>query len=180
MTSYLTPSQIRTLAATLPGMAAVVAMDDPTLSGWASLATIDVNTSVRYQGRKYRHLQDNEFPRVAYGDFVFNAYLIPHLQTAFNPQEIWAWDPVTKSAVVPELVNIAFVYQVAWLSDPSNAKVSRRVRDIISGLQQQQIGTASETFTAPAELAAYGGLTGLDIRAFRILNTYRLRTGSMQ
>ena len=177
MAAYLTTLEARTLAATLPGLAALLALDDAVLAATLELATLDVDTAQNYQGHKCDQNQKREFPRVAYGQPVEGQLIqVPALVPMTPDTVIWDWDPAANAgvgaAVVPDKVLLACLYQAAWLLNP---KYAARLENIRSGLASQGIGTASESLQKPGEMDQ----TGLCDRAARIMNKYRLRSGRM-
>jgi len=175
--AYLLPADARTIAASLPGMAALLALDDSTLGALLLGATLDLDGAMPYQGRKYDPTQALEFPRVAYGPPAqsFSAFLATG--APYTPDTIiWDWDPDALVPFVPYVVQVACLYQVAWLLDPSN---SERLEAIRSGLAAQTMGPASETYVSPAVLAALGLLSGLSSRVAQLMQRYRLKTGSL-
>jgi hypothetical protein len=175
LNAYLEADEARVLGAALPGLATLIAKDDATLAMLLSLASIKIDAAMRYQGRKYAADQVREFPRVAYGDNLDNTivWANPGLQ-GIVPDVVWDWDSENSSAVVPQIVKVATLYQAASSLD---ASLASRLEAIRSGLKGQQIGTASETYATLAEMAAVGGLTGLCDEAHRLMERYRLRTG---
>jgi hypothetical protein len=189
--TYLQVADARVLAASLralPGMARLLAQTNETLAALLQTATSDIDAAMRYQGRKYDPpplgTQALEFPRVAYGPpanvnpFGVSVPLTPgaYWGALGGRVVIWDWDATSNMAKVPELVQLATLWQAVWLLAPEHAA---RLEAIQSGLAQQQIGTASETFSKPAELQAAGGFTGLSRRAQQIMDKFRLRSGAM-
>ncbi|HVS73087.1 MAG TPA: hypothetical protein VHQ47_17665 [Phycisphaerae bacterium] len=173
--AYLSVSDARALAATLPLMTKVVAQTDDDLGTLLLLASIDIDAAMRYQGRKFDLTQVREFPRVAYGPPVTPlGVLIPGPSPYAIDTIVWDWNSDASAAIVPDAVKIACLFQVAWILQPQYAK---RLESIRSGLAAQGIATASETLQSLA--AAGGTMTGLSDRASRMLDQYRLKTGAM-
>jgi hypothetical protein len=174
--AYLSVSDARALAATLPLMTKVIAQTDDDLGMLLLLASVNIDTAMRYQGRKFDLTQVREFPRVAYGSLARPRYLPPFAPgSVFSADTIiWDWDSDANAPVVPDTVKIACLFQVAWILQPQYAK---RLESIRSGLAAQGIATASEALQSPA--AAAGTMTGLSDRASRMLDQYRLKTGAM-
>jgi hypothetical protein len=180
--SYLSVADARALAGTLPGFAGLLAKDDATLAALLALATVDIDVAMRYQGRKFDPSQQLEFPRVAYGDLspstVQSMELspFPYLPGVGGGSVIWDWDNDANAAVVPQKVKIACLCQAAWLT---SSQFAARLEAIRSGLAGQSIGTGSETYLKPADLAAMSGGVNLGQRAAQIMELYRLRSGVM-
>lgn len=181
MAAYLTVTEAPSLAANMPGTTALLVLVDDAMAALLLLASLDIDVAFKYQGRKFNgELQEREFPRIPYGTIrqtpgIINTY---YPGTAPTPK-IWDWDPLANGgqggAVVPPTVQYATIWQAVWLLQPQFAA---RLEAIQSGLKQQSIGTASETFAGLLEVP--GGFSGLGDRAARMLNKYRIRTGQLR
>lgn len=172
--SYISIEAARDYFAALPGLAAMAALDDAPLAALLLAAANDIDAAMRYQGRKAASSQIREFPRVAYGRPV-NQWPSDFAFARDSDAVVYDWDADTNTAIVPESVKLATLYQAAWLQQPANAA---RLEAIRSGLASQSIGSASESYAKPAELAELGQ-TGLSDRAARIMERYRLKTGRL-
>lgn len=179
--AYLGVAAARALAATLPGVAALVALTDDALAAALLLASINLDAR-RIQGRKFDPTQDRAFPRLAYGAMLvrpldFIATPAGQIAQPFGPQTIvWDWDPDTNLPVVPTNVLIACLYQANYMA--GQPKLLARLEAIRSGLAAQAVGTGSETYLKPADMAAMWGI-GLCLQAAQIMEQYRLVTGKM-
>jgi len=176
MDRYLTTAaEGRTLAAGLPGLDAVLALDDDAFLGLATLASIDIDAAMAYQGQKFDitpGAQQREFPRIPYPENVGDwrsRMQFGFIGWTFSEDQIWDWDMATKTAIVPPEVKVACLYQMAWLLQP---KFAARLEAIRSGLTDQKIGTASESM-------ADAGSNGLGRRAHQIMAQYGRTTGKL-
>jgi hypothetical protein len=173
--SYLSIADGRSMAALLPGMAAIAALADEQLGPMLLLASLDIDMAMRYQGRKYDLTQTREFPRVAYGAPMNQiGGLIPAPGLLTPDTVIWDYDPTENVPVVPQNVLMATLYQVLWINQPKYSDILDKVR---TGIAQEQIGTGSIAFAKVADIAAAGGLTGLDRRAYSLMARYVMQTG---
>lgn len=175
--SYLTIDEARDYLAALPGLTALAALEDEALGLQLSLASIDLDASMRFQGRKVDARQVREFPRVAYGRALNDqrvGVVVNGLGSIPTDAVVWDWDEAGTTPVVPEAIKIAALYQAAWLLKP---ELAGRLEAIRSGLASQGIGSASESYLKPGDLG--NAVTGLSDRAARILEKYRLKTGKL-
>lgn len=144
---------------TIAGVSALV--DVATLPGWSAAndtqraaallaATLDVDASGRFQGRKYDAAQELEFPRQA--------------------DELTVWDlDDDEAAVVPRKVKLATIYQAeSLLADPAR---QGRLQAIADGVVSQGIGSANESYRSVITTSA------LCARSMALLAAYRLRGG---
>lgn len=165
MDAYLTNENARALAASL---GSTLPEDDVILAGRLLRATLDLDSAMAYQGRKYQREQEREFPRIDPRRETF-----PDLQSSVSIDPlapsgtIMDWDAATQTAVVPPLILAACVLQAEWLG---NAAVQKQLTAIASGLAGQQIGSGSET---------YGAASPLCPRAMQLLAKYRIRSGEL-
>jgi hypothetical protein len=183
MDAYLTVEDARTLAQTL-GVTLVA--DDAALAALLIVATLDIDTAMRYQGRKYDPdgtitgtVQTLEFPRV---DGVAGFCEGLGMRGQGIGSTVYDWDVTAAgggAAVVPAAVKTACVYQAAYLGESTTAEAQARLERIRSGLASQKIATAEEVYLKPAEFAALGGLLPLCERARRLMERYRLRSGAL-
>lgn len=185
--SYLAAADARTLAASVPsslaGMAQLLALSDAALATTLALASMDIDRAMRYQGRKYdmSGAQMLEFPRVPYPEDAWQGFqpypgaaFPPWLQNSAGPF-VWDWDSVNEVAIVPQNVQLATLFQAAYLMLPEFAD---RLEKIRSGLAGQRTGTGQEMYIKAGE-AVPGGFTGLCDRSSRIMHFYRIRSGRM-
>jgi len=186
--AYLVPATVRAMAAPLtwmPGIAGVLAQSDVVLTGLALEASRDIDVANRYQGQKYNEdikVQPRQFPRVPFGPprpFPAAASYVPVGPYPLVPGVIiWDWDRTANggngAAVVPTNVQLATLYQMAWLMQPKYAK---RIEAIRSGLTGVRTGSAEENYRAGASNAGEIGHDGLGARAAAIMKQYLLTTG---
>jgi hypothetical protein len=179
--SYLTVAEANALAARLPALTWWAAATDDQKAAALAQATIDVDSVLRYQGRRYAADQVLEFPRVAYESSRAMATWWPGGQAggAMGPvvmgnanlspdtPVIWDWDAATKTAVVPAPVLRAVVWQADAVLNPTR---QRRLADQAEGLASQSVGSLSESYRP-------GTASILCRQAESILSNYRLRSG---
>lgn len=162
--TYLTTSQADALAAQLPGLAAYKALpDDASKLATLSLASMRVDASRRWQGRKYDPDQVLEFPRLPYGSSV-----------RLYAGGVWDWDTDAQQAVVPQNVKLAVLYE----ADSIAAGTLDRVRNAIaSGLASQSTGSLSEAYNT-----ALAGVSAMALcpESERLMSRYKLATGGMR
>ena len=166
MTSYLTYAAADAIAATIPALVAYAAATNANKAMALMQASLDVDLAMRYQGRKYLDTQEHQFPRI-HGD--------PASQSPWSGcglpaggAEIWDWDPVTNTAIVPPHVNLAVLYQA-----DSIIEGAREAR-----LKDQHDKVASQSADGLAESYS-GNASRLCRRAYEIMREYKLRSGSM-
>lgn len=161
--TYLTSSEADTLAALLPGLAAYKALtDDAAKLALLSLASLRLDNSRRWQGRKYdtTGAQVLEFPRVPYG----------------TPSSVvWDWDTVEEEAVVPEAVKLAVLFEANSIADGARDRILELQA---MGLTGRSTGSLSEQYRAAFAGQAAG--TVLCVEADRLVDKYRLRTGGLR
>ncbi len=171
-------------------VAALLTADSAAQLAALAAATSDIDVAMRYQGRKYAEVigyqsavigaaQVLEFPRyigvignqwsVNGGPFAGGPF--PGGLSTINYQpstNIWDWDPATSTAIVPEAVKRACVYQAASrLAARRDARLDARHDGVVNqgggGLQE-----------------AYDGEIRVLCRvADQIMQRYRLRSGEM-
>src|SRR3954463_6416141 len=104
---YIDVPEADDLADVLPGLAAYRAADDAEKAAALDEATKDVDSAMRYQGRKLDASQLLEFPRLI-DEPLLATSSAP--STAVDPTLVWDWDDDTDTAVVPEDVRRATLY----------------------------------------------------------------------
>jgi hypothetical protein len=174
---FATVEVARELAASLPGLATLLAKSDDDMGILLFMASLDIDAAMPYQGVRYDVSggQVREFPRYqrvgvrgqGSGISTDSCLLTP------SPSGVWDWDSDTDAAVVPKQVKIACLYQANALCD---AQFGKRLEAIRSGLASQSVGSLSESYLKPADVP--GGLSGggLCDRALRLMSRYRLRS----
>ncbi|MCC6681504.1 MAG: hypothetical protein IT445_11440 [Phycisphaeraceae bacterium] len=181
--SYLTVAEAREWGASLPGtgVTTLMAKTDEQLGVLLFAASLDIDAAMPYQGVKYDASGDQvrEFPR--YQRVVTSQQPAPPewavgqgLALPVAGIGVWDWDSDTDTAVVPDQVKIACLYQAASLCDES---FQGRLDAIRSGLASQSVGSMSESYLKPTDLP--GGLSGLCDRAQRLMDRYRLRSAPL-
>lgn len=174
MTPYLAIVEADALAATLPAtlLGPYWAMDAAQRSAALVQASLDVDASMRFQGRKYDAAQEREFPRVAYEP---STRVSPTLG-ASSGGPVWDWDEETNTAVVPHAVLIAVVYQANDI-----ATGGTRLDDQHEGVRDQMLGPMREAYAGGANSggSSDGLATGLCRRSLQMLKQYRLATGRL-
>ena len=159
--AYLDLTDADDLADSLPELAAYKAATDDQRSAALLQATIDVDSAMPYQGRKYDIDQHREFPRAFDSD-----------GTAV-PSRVWDWDDDTQSAIVPAGVKRATLYQAdAILSGEREPRLSAQH----DGVVYEQTGALAESYKSTP---GSGVPTGLCRRAWVILRRYRLQGGRL-
>jgi hypothetical protein len=170
--AYNTLESAREIAARL-GLEKVAAATDGALQAALELAAIDLDSSMRYQGRRYDAGQEREFPRVS-GELpaAWTGTLTGYWQNAAcaATTNVWDWDSATGTAVVPATVKTAEVIQAESLLEGTHQK---RVQAYAAGLASVGIGSMSKQFRADAAPSP------LFDRARRMMEKYRLRSGSL-
>lgn len=149
----------------------------------ALAASFDIDNAMPYQGCKYdlTGAQVREFPRYAnVGDYP-SIIRTPGERMGnmlWGFPGVWDWDPTANTAVVPDKVKAATIWQAAYIMDP---KWRDRLDAIRSGVDQVQIGSYREAYTARGGVppGGVGGVTGLCDRAQRLVERYRLKSGGM-
>lgn len=167
--SYQSVDAMNTLAGTVVGLAAWGTATSEEKAKAATLATADIDSAMRYQGRKYDQSQARAFPRLAYdGPLPLTTYpAMTAAQAAAG--EVWDWDADQDAAIVPADVLLAHLYQSDWILSGGPASLDAAHRGLVS----QTTGRLSETYDTAAPAAA----TGLCRRAWQLLKKYRLRSG---
>jgi hypothetical protein len=161
--SYLTTSDADALAAQLPGLAAYKAItDDAAKLALLSLASLRVDNSRKWQGRKYdtSGAQVLAFPRV------------PH---AAPSSVVWDWDADAEEAVVPQDVKIAVMFEANSIADGARDRVLELQA---MGLAGRSTGSLSEQYRAA--FAGQSAGTKLSLQADDLVEKYRLRTGGIR
>jgi hypothetical protein len=171
--SYLGSVEADALAAECPAsmLTAYLAATTTAAKGAAlRQATLDVDASMRFQGRRYDASQVREFPRVPYevasGQLPVGPYLVGADTAA---AEIWDWDDDTDAAVVPSQVKLAVLYQANRIL----RGVGQAAQDQADGIASKSLGTASVSYRPGA------GNVRLAAEAMDLLERYRLRSGQM-
>jgi len=165
MTSYLTYAAADAIAATVLDVTAYTAASSGDKTKALLMASLDVDRAMKYQGRKYLNTQEHQFPRVHGDPAVQSSY--PYDLPA-GGSEIWDWDPVTNTAIVPPYVNLAVLYQADSIIEGAREK---RLKDLHDKITSQSADGLSETFS--------GNASRLCRRAYEIMREYKLRSGSM-
>jgi hypothetical protein len=169
--SYLSLADAKALAANLPAaqIAAWVAASDDQRTAALAAATADVDGG-RYQGRRFDPTQALEFPRVAYSERSPGSYLGVGVAVVGPNDVVWDWDPATQTALVPDAVKRATLYQAdSILSGSRNGRLDA----IHDGLASQSLGGGSESYVQgrpPATLCR---------PAAQLLARYRLQAGRL-
>ena len=165
MTSYLTYAAADAIAATVLDVTAYTAASSGDKTKALLMASLDVDRAMKYQGRKYLNTQEHQFPRVHGDPAVQSSY--PYDLPA-GGSEIWDWDPVTNTAIVPPYVNLAVLYQADSIIEGAREK---RLKDLHDKITSQSADGLSETFS--------GNASRLCRRAYESMREYKLRSGSM-
>jgi len=167
MSAYLTTTEADALAATLPAasLAAYLAATTAAKAAALELATIDIDSAMRYQGRRYDGTGEQvlEFPRYnGSGD-------------TDGVATVWDWDATEEEAVIPLQVKLAVLFQAdGILSGAVATRTSAGDRMIAS----ESVGGMSQSYHAPATIMTSGGIL-LVTRAAELMKRYRLRSGSL-
>lgn len=173
---YLSVSDADVLAGQIPSslMSNYLAASDDDKNAALLLASIDVDSAMRYQGRRYdvSGAQVLEFPRVPYESSTaaryYGALILGPQSGAFGGSQIWDYDLTNNVAVVPPNVKRAVVIQADSILAGDR---DGRLQDIADGLASQQVGASNESYRADAMPSA------LCRRAEKIMDFYRLRQG---
>ncbi|QOV87409.1 DnaT-like ssDNA-binding protein [Humisphaera borealis] len=159
--AYLSLADADTLADALPELAAYKAVTDDEKSAALLQATIDIDSAMSYQGRRYDADQPREFPRSFDSD------------PAVTPSRVWDWDDDTQSAVVPASVKRAALYQAdAILAGDRELRLSAQH----DGVVYEQTGALAESYKSTS---GPGVRSGLCRRAWIVLRRYRLQSGRL-
>lgn len=175
--SYCTLEEADQIAAALPGLASFKAATDDARTAALLGATIDVDDSGRFQGRRYDPAQALEFPRVAYGDAA-SAACASLTEGAYGACVVWDLD-ADGEPIVPLAVKRATVYQADAILD---GKLAKALDDIFVGVASESLGSMSVSYRDPAQaLAAIGAGAGggLCRQAARALARYALASGRL-
>lgn len=178
---YLLSAEGLVLAASMLNVSYFLGAASATQSAALAAATADIDTAIRYQGRRVDMVaQLTEFPRVAYESNTASAsynYVGP-LATNMLPggNTVWDWDSVNQMAVIPDRVKRACILQANSRLDPVRLATLDRAA---SGLTSQKIGSAAETYDIAQMIAASGGSLALCREAAALMNFYRIRQGRM-
>ena len=134
------------------GLTRVTAASDAALTAVLLRAAMQIDSAMRYQGRKYDTLQEREFPRIE-----GQGSLVQSTQGADTP-------------TIPVPVLTAEVFQADYLLASPN---SQRQQAIADGVSSQSVGGQSESYRpdAKAEL--------LCVEARLLLVRFRLRSGAL-
>lgn len=174
ISAYNTLATARDTAGRL-GLTKVVAASDAVLQAAMELAAIDIDSAMRYQGRKWDLAQEREFPRwkegvgnqlcaAPYGAF---GQLIPD---PLYSTGVWDWDAGTDTAIVPAAVKMAECLQAESILA---ADRSERLQAIADGVASQGVGSLNESYRADARPQA------LCARAAAMMSKYRIRSGAI-
>jgi hypothetical protein len=144
-----------------------------------SAATRQIDTGMRFQGRKYDLTQALQFPRVAYEAsgrlplYGPNGGIVgPVINNALPGGDVvWDWDYVNNVVIVPDAVKRATVYQADALANPTYKAVIDRMWSRLKG---QRTGSLAEEY----ELGDIATVP-LCRQAMVELELYRLRSGRM-
>ena len=149
--SYSTLTTARTTALAL-GLTRVTAASDAALTAVLLRAAMQIDSAMRYQGRKYDALQEREFPRIE-----GQGSLVQSTQGADTP-------------TIPVPVLTAKLLQADYLLASPN---TQRQQAIADGVASQSVGGQSESYRpdAAAEL--------LCVEARLLLVRFRLRSGAL-
>jgi hypothetical protein len=178
-TAYLSTTQMISVAATLPGMSALIGSTTDAQASLLEQASLDVDAAGPYQGRKYDPSQEREFPRVPYpasGDATL--YGATSAAGAVLGDLVWDWDADTNAAVTPLNVKKAIAYQAAFLLTGAAQEAANRQAAIVSGLSSQSVSGMSESYQ-PGGAAGASGRSLLAPRALQLLRPYFLKTGKL-
>ncbi|HEX8342222.1 MAG TPA: DnaT-like ssDNA-binding protein [Tepidisphaeraceae bacterium] len=159
LASYLTLAAADALAALLPPLPRYAAASSALREQALAAATLRVDASSRWQGRRYVADQALEFPRVPYNDF-----------------RVWDWDAAAGTAVVPQTVQLAVLYEANALLDTAR---QARLQQIADGLTAQSTGSLSESYARVGPTTA-AGRPVLIADAAALLDKYRLRSGDIK
>lgn len=174
---YLTVAEAGVVAAALPSSLLAAWSAASTADRLTALvqATADVDSSMRFQGRKYDLDQTLEFPRAAYetaGQIagLVGANVIPRGLA----DTVWDWDEATQAAVVPLRVKQAVVHQANEVLAGTRAG---RLDARHDGLTAQTTGGLSEAYGGGGLPGRGGGPSPLCRQAAQLLVPYRIRQG---
>ncbi len=175
-TTYLALAAAKVLRGTLPPMRHWDATADDARAAALVQASSDIDQAQRYQGRKFKHDQVQQFPRLAYGGNGFPGY--GPLGWGYDgncgggsPRTVWDWDEVNKVAVVPADVLAACLWQADWILGDHVARLDEQH----AGVKSQQAAGVGESY-GPSE----GLATGLCRRAWQLVWKYRLVSGELE
>ena len=178
---YLSVARSLVLAPSMLGLAPYLAAAAPVQSAALAAATMDIDTALRYQGRRVDVLnQVTEFPRVAYearGGGLDTSYgFIGPVASNGLPggNTVWDWDPVAQVPVIPSRVERATIHQANSRLDPVRIAELARLE---AGLSSQKIGSAAETYDLAMMRAASGGSFTLCREAAALMEFYVIRQG---
>ena len=168
--TYVTLSDANVLAGELPGLASWAAANDADKVKALKQATKDIDSGLRYQGRRYEldpSLQRLEFPRIPYPQT--SGYDLLSGEVVQVGDEVWDWDEDNDVAVVPEDVKVACLQQADSILKGKRAKRLAAQHD---GVASQGVGSLSESYTgrAPQKLC---------FEAYELLKKYELRSGQL-
>jgi hypothetical protein len=162
--SYLSVADADALAATLVGLTAYLAADDTAKAGALNEASAEIDAAMPYQGRKYADDQVRQFPRV-HDDLAADV--------ATDPATIWDWDADTSTAIVPDDVLRATLYQAdAILAGARQPRIDAQH----DGVVYELTGGLAESYKATP---GQGVRTGLCHHAWLLMRRFRLRSGRL-
>jgi hypothetical protein len=175
--AYLDVTGGDALASTFPAatLASYTAASSASKAAALLLASIDID-SMRYQGRKYDPdgtvtgtVQEREFPRISADH---GRYAAGYEATGIGTYgQVWDWDTETSTAVVPDQVKLACLYQADSILKGDR---DERLAAIHDGVAGQATGSQNESYRADAREAR-----ALCRRAWALMEKYRLEGGQL-
>ncbi len=169
--SYLSVGVASTLAATLPPtlLAAYLAAGEDGQASALLMASGDVDSAMRYQGRRLKPDQVNEFPRLPYPEPSIPGHRFG-LDGDWEDNRVWDLDPATHQPVVPPRVLQAVLFQADYLLRPNNGRLD---------VQHEGLGAKSTGGVREEYGGGPGVRSGLCRRAEQLVAFYALRTGRL-
>jgi len=171
--SYLTVTAAGQVRANLPPMSAWDAANSGAQAAALVQATSDIDNAMRYQGKRHRHDQPLQFPRLAYASNGFPGYGYGYAGEwgQSTPRTVWDWDEANQTAVVPADVLAATLWQANWILGGWGVE---RLDEQHQGVKSQQAAGVGESYGE-----SHGARTGLCRRAWHLLKKYELVSGQL-
>ncbi|MGN6724305.1 MAG: DnaT-like ssDNA-binding protein [Tepidisphaeraceae bacterium] len=172
--SYLMLAEADAMAASLPKLDSYKAADATGRQQLLAGATMRVDASRRWQGRKYHHDQTLEFPRIPHPRYmpIQNGYVQP---VSPSYTRVWDWDAVNKVAIVPTRIKLAVLYEADAMGDGERDRI---VAAVSAGLTAMNTGSLSEQYRQLN--AGQADVAPLCPQAENLVRSYRLQTGELR
>lgn len=172
--SYMTLAEADAMAASLPKLDAYKAADANGRQQLLAGATMRVDASRRWQGRKYHLDQVLEFPRIPHPRYLplQNGYVQP---VSPSYTRVWDWDAINKTAVVPARVKLAVLYEADAMGDGERDRI---IAAVSAGLTAQNTGSLSEQYRQMN--AGQMNVAALCPQADNLVRGYRIVTGELR